>query len=66
MFDTFRKSIVYQRSIIRALFNNNAIDLKEFEDINNGLNLLQAELDEKEKKTWKYKWAKFRKKKCTT
>lgn len=63
MYDEFKKSIEYQRSIVRALFNSNAIDLKEFETISFGLQQLQAEIEEQRKKTFQYKWSQFFKRK---
>lgn len=59
MYDEFRKSIDFQRSIVRALFNSRSIDFKEFTSINDGLDKLKFEIDAEEKKTLKYKWSKF-------
>jgi hypothetical protein len=63
MHDEFIKSIQYQRSIVTALFNCNAIDLKQFELINVELNHLEYEIAQQKKNTFKYKWHQFWKRK---
>lgn len=63
MYDEFRKSIEIQRGIVRALFNFNAIDLKGFNDINDGLDKLKREIDAEEQKTFQFRLRKWFKRK---
>jgi len=59
MYDEFRKSIEFQRNVVRALFNFNAIDLKEFNDINAGLDKIKSEIDQEEQRSWPFRLRKF-------